>query len=306
MEVEVSDLSPQAEALLEISRGGDDPTGRDRTRVRNALAGRIAIGVAAGAAVATISKTAATATATTSVATATVATAASAGVGAGAAAGVGISGLAAKLLLSAALVGAVGAGTVTYTQHRAEETRASSQVASLEATKQIPPSPLAPRPPSRTNVEAPVTNLTAEVAAPVPVEALPAAPAPTPRTASPIVASPVVAPSTPVIEAPVANPAPVEAPAKTSSLTEEIALLQDAHAALQSGSAARALGILDEHARRFPRGTLTEEREASRVSALCKLGRTDEARTQAADFLRDHPRSPQAPAVRASCAFDGK
>ena len=299
----MSDLSPQAEALLEISRGGDDPTGRDRTRVRKALAGRIALGVAAGAAVATISKTAATATTSVATATtATVATAASAGVGAGAAAGVGISGLAAKLLLSAALVGAVGAGTVTYTQHRAQETRASSQVASLEATKQSTASPLAQRPPSR--VEAPVTELTAEVAPPVPpvpIEALPAAHAPTPR-----IASPIVAPSTPVIDAPVTSPAPVEAPPKASSLAEEIALLQDAHAALQSESAARALGILDEHARRFPRGTLTEEREASRVSALCKLGRPDEARTQAADFLRDHPRSPQAAAVRASCAFDGK
>ena len=114
------------------------------------------------------------------------------------------------------------------------------------------------------------------------------------RVTGPIAASPIVArpiePRPTVIDAPVVTTAPVEAPAKASSLTEEIALLQDAHAALQSGSAERALGILDEHARRFPRGTLTEEREA----------------TQAADFLRDHPRSPQAPAVRASCAFDGK
>ncbi len=52
-----------------------------------------------------------------------------------------------------------------------------------------------------------------------------------------------------------------------------------------------ALATLLEHARRFPRGWLTEEREALRVRSLAGAGRTDEARTAAADFGARFPHS---------------
>jgi hypothetical protein len=52
---------------------------------------------------------------------------------------------------------------------------------------------------------------------------------------------------------------------------------------------------------RFPSGALAEERDASRVLALCAAGRAAEARVIATDFLAKHPRSPAASRVRASC-----
>jgi hypothetical protein len=59
---------------------------------------------------------------------------------------------------------------------------------------------------------------------------------------------------------------------------------------------------LDEHARRFPRGALAEEREAARVLALCAQGRASEARASASAFVASNPRSPFAAQVRRSCA----
>ncbi|MEO6420941.1 MAG: hypothetical protein ABIP39_16125 [Polyangiaceae bacterium] len=321
----MSDLSPEAEALLEISRAGDDPTGRDRKRVRSALAGRIALGVAAGAAVATISKTAASATvagvasaaagsastATTAAGAATAATAGAVTTTAAAAAATtggvgfasfGISAFGAKLLVSAAIVGAVGAGTVTYTNHRAAQAEDAKTFEAKSAAR--PGFVAAPARPQSAPLDL-AKNLAPEATPPASLEAVPSVAMTTPPSSLRAASLPPTA-NTPVANAPVASPPPAAAePApKASSLSDEIALLQDANAALQSGSAARALGILDEHARRFPHGTLSEEREASRVSALCKLGRVDEAHIEAAQFLRAHPRSPQVPAVRSACASD--
>jgi outer membrane protein assembly factor BamD (BamD/ComL family) len=81
----------------------------------------------------------------------------------------------------------------------------------------------------------------------------------------------------------------------------EVLLLGEAHAAIRNGQAEHALALLDEHSRRFPRGALGEEREASRVTALCALGRVAEARAAADRFLRVSPLSPHAGRVRASC-----
>jgi hypothetical protein len=59
---------------------------------------------------------------------------------------------------------------------------------------------------------------------------------------------------------------------------------------------------LDEHARRFPRGALSEEREAAKVMALCAEGRASDARASASAFVAANPRSPFAAQVRRSCA----
>jgi hypothetical protein len=136
-----------------------------------------------------------------------------------------------------------------------------------------------------------------------------AAPAPTP---TPVV-DPGLEPATvpveslaPVIEKRVAQPAPVATDTQPrqegqSTLEAELALLRDAKKALDDGDSSRALGILDEHQRRFPNGILVEERASTRVLALCAAGRTAEARASAQDFLAKYPRSPSAPRVRASC-----
>jgi hypothetical protein len=92
------------------------------------------------------------------------------------------------------------------------------------------------------------------------------------------------------------------APASTTdSLAEEVHMLRDARSALDRGDAAQALRLLDAHEARFRRGTLHEERLATRVQALCALGHADRARAVAQELQRAAPRSPHLARVRASC-----
>lgn len=74
---------------------------------------------------------------------------------------------------------------------------------------------------------------------------------------------------------------PVEASLAETSLAEETRLLKQAKQALDRGAPARALALLDEHARRFPRATLADVRHGARVRALCALGREAQARAEA-------------------------
>jgi hypothetical protein len=84
----------------------------------------------------------------------------------------------------------------------------------------------------------------------------------------------------------------------------EIALLNDAQRALANGQPDRALALLERHARQFPRGSLTEERAAARIIALCDLGRVTAARAETAAFVRQFPSSPLTDRVRAACAIE--
>jgi hypothetical protein len=114
----------------------------------------------------------------------------------------------------------------------------------------------------------------------------------------------------PVAEKPVAraatpsNARPAEAASSTSSrasLESEVALLRGAQDALRDGQPARALEVLDEHARQFPHGALTQERRAIRAIALCQAKPGAAARAQAEAFLRSAPSSPLVERVRAAC-----
>lgn len=71
----------------------------------------------------------------------------------------------------------------------------------------------------------------------------------------------------------------------------ELELLRDARLALRQ-SPTRALQLTDEHARLYPRGKLTQERELIAVSALVGLGRRTAALSRAANFERLYPSSP--------------
>jgi len=90
---------------------------------------------------------------------------------------------------------------------------------------------------------------------------------------------------------------------RAESLAEETRLLQAAQRELARKNASAALALLDEHAARFPRGVLAQERSAARVLALCDLGRSGDARRAAEAFVRSSPQSPLIPRLRASCAF---
>jgi len=121
---------------------------------------------------------------------------------------------------------------------------------------------------------------------------------PTVATTASVVVPDPPPPEVEVKKARAASPRPAQG---APSIGAETALLLAAQSALHAGDSTKALSLLDEHAKRFPSGALVEERQASRVQALCMAGRTAEARDVARAFLASHPGSPAAIQVRASC-----
>jgi hypothetical protein len=75
------------------------------------------------------------------------------------------------------------------------------------------------------------------------------------------------------------------------SYNAELELMRSAHTAFAARDYANALLLAGEHARRFPNGLLTEEREALRIRCLMGSGRASEARRSVASFANRFPRS---------------
>ncbi|MFZ5892649.1 MAG: hypothetical protein ACOY0T_16440 [Myxococcota bacterium] len=109
-----------------------------------------------------------------------------------------------------------------------------------------------------------------------------------------------------------ARPMPVAAPAlpanrsaapvsEVNSLGSETRLLARARELLRAGRAEEALGVLREHARSYPDGSLREEALASQVLVLCAQGRVKEAAVERARFHATFPRSPLGPRVDREC-----
>lgn len=112
-----------------------------------------------------------------------------------------------------------------------------------------------------------------------------AAPAPTVAHELPVVAAPSGGPSSPVQERPsLAAPAPKP----PSPLRQEVELMENIRTAL-TVDPARALVLVHEAGKRFPRGSLSEERQAFEVLALERLGHAAEASALAQSFLRRYP-----------------
>ncbi|HEX4338589.1 MAG TPA: hypothetical protein VH062_21940 [Polyangiaceae bacterium] len=270
----MTDLSRESRELVELARDGDGPTREDRARVRRALALTLATGAASTSA---------------SAAAATKSAFAGAGIAAKGGAGTWlVMGVVAGLAGSAAVFVGVPALTHDATSKSMSHTLAA---------------------PARTPVSV-------ETAAPTPVTALVEASPSSPTTALVAQGAP---PKTNVVlrhaantvtptRAPVETPADVAAlpdvttPAVPSSLGAETSLLESARSALNQGNAARALALLDQHEREFPRGALVEERLATRVFALCSMGRRADAAHVAARLLALSPASPLRARVLESCA----
>lgn len=279
-------LSPEDRALLDAGASGDLPGDADRDRVRRKLAARL--GAAAGLG------TAAVATKTASAATA------SAGLTLGA-----------KLVAVLAVVAAVSGGAAYVATRHAPPPAAnpgappappSTQVIANTANANANPSPVAsavPSPePAAVASASPVAATTALALAP------PKAPAPPPRASGGIVRDVDFGAGGSSATTGVdlsGGAAPTSGGAPRDALAEETRLIRSAHAFVAAGDGARALSLLDEHARRFPAGVLTEEREAERVLALCAAGRTADAKRAGSAFLAARPRSALAPRVRGSC-----
>jgi len=119
---------------------------------------------------------------------------------------------------------------------------------------------------------------------------------------------------TAVIDAP--DPAAAETSAETEpkrltvghgskpsdDLGQEAALLHLAQSAWRAGQSARALQLANQHARRFPRSQLANERDVLRVLSLCKLGQIQAAKQVAARLLSQAKGSPWYQSVAGSCA----
>jgi hypothetical protein len=211
----------------------------------------------------------------------------------GAAAGIGASaagkslaaaavraGWATKVLVAATLACAVGAGAWRMTR----PTLGTKAVTTSEAPKGSESTAVA--------VEAVEPPLVAVGLSPPPS----ASPEPQKPSARPSVRAVAVG----AVGTPAAS-SPTHTERSTGGVAAEVRLLSEAQANMRNGDASHALLLLEEHARRFPKGALGEERDAATVAALCALGRSAEARDLAERFLRATPRSPLAGPVRASC-----
>jgi len=88
---------------------------------------------------------------------------------------------------------------------------------------------------------------------------------------------------------------------RTTTLAEELELMQRARAALERHEYAAALGILDAHADRFPSGQLVEDRRALRVVALCESGETTGTARARRAFAADYPGSHHQRRISAAC-----
>jgi hypothetical protein len=76
----------------------------------------------------------------------------------------------------------------------------------------------------------------------------------------------------------------------------ELALIADAQRALRTAPA-KALALAEQHARAYPAGRFTEEREEIAISALWALGDRLAARTRGEAFLAQHPHALCAPRI---------
>jgi TolA-binding protein len=127
--------------------------------------------------------------------------------------------------------------------------------------------------------------------APAPSSKLEATPAqaPAPKAAS-VAPAPEAAPPAASLGPTPATPPP---PSSAGTLRGERLLLESATAALMRGDPSTALGTLQKHARQYPHGALSEEREVLWVKALRAQGNDAAAETRANDFKRRFPSSLQ-------------
>lgn len=241
--------------------------------MRARLLGKVLGSVAVGAAIGTAAGTASAAAGAGAGAGAAVGagTGAATGGTAGAAGGVAFAKMAPWLLGAFLIGGGVGAAL---------------HAAMTSAPAVAPPSSMIPSPPPSSRPEPGPNAAPSDSVAGVAVSALPPASVrvpPTPTTAT-------IAPSTRPSSTATTSSSDTIAQ-RDVDLAAERALVDRARTALTRGQPAAALEALDSHAKTFPRGRLTEEREALAIDALARAGRTQEAATRADRFRATWPNS---------------
>jgi len=283
----MNELSRQARVILDAAAGADDPSIEDRERIDARLRARLGASVLAAAG-------------TTGLSGASVA-----GAAGGTTAG-GVGGwLLAKVVLATVIVAGSLGGGAALVWHRRSSVPASLNPRGVALGADVPRAPISTAGPAERSIPRPFTGPT-----PPPADRGDRPRATEERSVPPKAAArPVVRPAprlSPLGD--VNEPPPAMPPmgAGVDPLAVEVDLVRRAHGALQDGDPARALGLLDQHARAFPNGALAEERSVARIKALCLLGRTPEARSAAQQFRRQLPRSQYLRTVEASCGGSGK
>jgi hypothetical protein len=173
------------------------------------------------------------------------------------------------ILVSLVVVG-IGTAIVGYVVSRPDH-RDEHVVPAITSTPVPPPAPLT----------APV------VSPPIVIAEPPVAELPKPR----VRLAPAKPHASPAAAEPAApEPAPPVAPSAPPTISE-VALLEQARAALRAGDTAHALVLVEQDATLYPDGVLVEEREALAIETLIKLGRRDEAVAKWTKFATSYPHS---------------
>jgi TolA-binding protein len=105
-----------------------------------------------------------------------------------------------------------------------------------------------------------------------------------------------------VAPAPESKPAAPSQGAQAPTLSDEVAALQAARAALAERDASGAITALDHYKSRFPSGRLAQEATVLRIEALMQRGDHAAASTLADRFEASHPHSPYADRIRSIIA----
>jgi outer membrane protein assembly factor BamD (BamD/ComL family) len=86
--------------------------------------------------------------------------------------------------------------------------------------------------------------------------------------------------------------------ADTDPLSEEVSLLDEARRQLVNHDGPAAMRAASTYLTRFPAGRLGDEAQVLRVDAAFLIGGRSASAPLAEAFLREHPDSPHAPALR--------
>lgn len=293
-------LSPHERAMLDALQRSDTPDSTEQRRVKQRLFAELGLGVAGAATATAASQVSHAAAATTSsggaVSTgAAVASGAGAGSNVGAAATLGAgttstaaaggftSGLlaklgAAKLALGLGAVLTTAGGTAVWWSSQSASPLAGSSAAGSSAA----------------------------VSSAAGMQSSPNAP--------PVLVNPATLPEGPVVEAAskvdgtrprgAESSTPPGRPTLKSSLEEEAQLLATAQQRISQGDPRGALSVLSQHAKQFPRGALSLERQATVAIAHCLSGQTARGRGEAERFRRKHPNSPMVKRLESACKLD--
>jgi hypothetical protein len=181
-------------------------------------------------------------------------------------------------------IGVVGVGTASYVAYPVEHSASPRQ----DATR-----PQGVRPPSALRERLANDSRPSEHSS---VATLVDAPATSGVSTSHLNMSPP-----PATDATVTRPTGVinrEYPPGQTQLSEQIAAVKGARAALASHDASRALSDIDHYERTYPAGLFNVEIQVLRVDALFELGRYAAARELGQQFLAVAPDSPYAQHVR--------